>query len=81
MDIRYQDAANLMELPAYAGMGLGEATSLRRREAKFDSNGFVVTGGETGTQNHEVRGVPLFPASAAFPVNLKAGTRADENSP
>lgn len=62
MDRRYQEAAKLVQLLAYSGMRLAEATSLRWKDVNFDATRFTVTGGEEGTKNHEVREVPLFPA-------------------
>lgn len=66
MDRRCQEAANLVELLAYSGMRLNEAVSLRWRDVQFEAEKFVVTGGEEGTKNHEVRIVPLFPAMRAL---------------
>lgn len=66
MDRRYVEAANLVELLAYSGMRLAEATALRWTDVSFDAGRFVVRGGEGGTKNHEVRNVPLFPALRAF---------------
>jgi integrase len=43
-------------------MRLAEATSLRWGDINFEDGRFNVTGGETGTKNHESRQVPLFPA-------------------
>ena len=66
MDRRYREAANLVELLAYSGMRLGEATSLRWSNVNFQASRFLVTGGESGTKNLEVREVPLFPALRGF---------------
>jgi len=59
-------AADLCELIAYSGCRLNEANSIRWGDINFDQKRFVVTGGETGTKNHEFRVVPLFPALEAF---------------
>lgn len=59
---RSTPAADLVELLAYSGMRLGEAIELRLGDINFQRNIFLVTGGEIGTKNHEVRAVPLFPA-------------------
>jgi integrase len=56
------DAADLCELLAYSGCRLGEATALRWGDIDFEARQFTITGGESGTKNHEVRTVPLFPA-------------------
>lgn len=80
MDARYAEAANLVELLAYSGMRLSEATSLRWRDVQFEGKKFVVTGGEDGTKNHEVRSVPLFPAMSAFLEKLNAtGNNASDD--
>lgn len=61
-DCRAWTAANLIELLAYSGMRLAEATALTWGEVDFERSQFVVTGGIKGTKNHEARAVPLFPA-------------------
>ncbi|MEZ5277866.1 MAG: tyrosine-type recombinase/integrase [Opitutaceae bacterium] len=63
---RFVDAADLVELLAYSGMRLTEATSMRWRDIDFENGRFVVTGGVTGTKNHEERVVPLFPTLRTF---------------
>lgn len=72
MDCRYLEAANLIEVLAYSGMRLAEATSLQWKNVDFTAKRFAVTGGETGTKNHEVREVPLFPALGEFLKKLHA---------
>jgi len=79
-DMRHQDsrsapAADLVELLAYSGMRLAEAASIRWREVFLEQQQFVVTGGEAGTKNHEVRSVPLFPALQQFLERLKGELR------
>jgi integrase len=54
--------ADLVELLAYSGMRLGEATALLWRDVDFDRNTLTVTGGEAGTKNHEFRVVPMADA-------------------
>ena len=66
--------ADLVELLAYSGMRLAEATSLLWGDVDFERNCFTVTGGETGTKNHEARTVPLFPALAKLLERLRDGT-------
>ena len=56
------DSADLLELLAYSGMRLNEATSLRWDDVNFKRGVFMVTGGEKGTKNSEFRQAPLFPA-------------------
>ena len=66
LDVRYQRAANLVELLAYSGLRKGEANALTWKDVDFERGSFTVTGGEAGTKNHEVRVVPLFPALADY---------------
>ena len=56
---RERGGADLIELLAYSGMRLREATALRWRDVNFSQGVFTVTGGERGTKNHEQRTVPL----------------------
>ncbi len=51
--------ADLVELLAYSGMRLGEATALLWRYVDFHRGVVMVTGGEAGTKNHEHRVVPM----------------------
>jgi len=62
LDRRYWNAADLVELLAYSGMRKGEANAITWGDIDWGRGSFVVTGGETGTKNHEVRVVPLFPS-------------------
>ncbi len=71
LDIRYQAAADLVELLAYSGMRKGEANAFRMEDVDFDRGTFKVTGGEVGTKNHEARVVPLFPVLGAFLERLQ----------
>lgn len=71
LDIRYQSAADLVELLAYSGMRKGEANAFRMEDVDFDRGTFKVTGGEVGTKNHEARVVPLFPVLGAFLERLQ----------
>jgi len=74
-DSRSWPAADLAELLAYSGMRLAEATSIRWREVYAELQQFVVTGGEAGTKNREVRTVPLFPAMRDFLERLRGELR------
>ncbi|WOO42360.1 tyrosine-type recombinase/integrase [Rubellicoccus peritrichatus] len=71
MDSRYWPAADLVELLAYSGMRKGEANELRWEDIDFDRGQFVVTGGETGTKNHDIRHIPLFPVLSGFLERLQ----------
>jgi len=67
-----QPGADLVEFLAYSGCRRGEATAMTWGDVNFEAKTFTVTGGETGTKNHEARVVPLFPALEKFLLKLKA---------
>lgn len=69
-DKRSWPAANLVELLAYSGMRLGEATSILWEHVDFEKKKFTVTGGIRGTKNMETRVVPMFPALEKFLLRL-----------
>jgi len=56
---RERGGADLVELLAYSGMRLREATELRWRDVDFVTGVYRVTGGEVGTKNHEQRTAPM----------------------
>ena len=72
LDIRYQPAADFIELLAYSGMRKAEANAFRLTDVDFKRGCFTVTGGEHGTKNHEARVVPLFPVLQGFLERLQA---------
>ena len=80
LDVRFYHGANLVELLAYSGMRLAEATSILWRDVDFENGRFAVSGGDLGTKNHEVRVVPLFPAMRKFLEQLRAATELDLDS-
>ena len=47
-------------------MRKGEANAFRWGDIDWNWGLFAVTGGETGTKNHEVRHVPVFPQFREF---------------
>ena len=51
--------ADLVELLAYSGCRVAEATSLRWSDVSFERDCITVTGGEKGTKNNENRTVPM----------------------
>lgn len=67
-----QTGANLCEFLAYSGCRRGEATSITWGDVNLEQKTFTVTGGETGTKNHEARVIPLFPSLESFLLRLKA---------
>lgn len=70
-----KSGADLVELLAYSGLRLGEATALRWADVDFEKNTITVTGGEAGTKNHESRIIPMTAACNA----LLQGLRAERN--
>ena len=66
-----EPSANLIEFLALSGCRISEATSMTWGDVNFELQCFTVTGGETGTKNHEARTVPLFPSLAAFLHRLR----------
>ena len=51
-------------------MRLSEATNIKWGEIDFERDHFVVSGGEVGTKNSQIRTVPLFPAMRKFLENI-----------
>lgn len=62
--------ADLVELLAYSGCRLSEATSMRWRDVDFEKGTVRVTGGELGTKNHEQRTVPMTEALRSLLLKL-----------
>ncbi|WP_269537366.1 tyrosine-type recombinase/integrase [Cerasicoccus fimbriatus] len=81
MDIRYWNAADLVELLAYSGMRKGEANAFLWGDIDWERGSYVVTGGETGTKNHEARVVPLFPTLKGFLERKAADTPNGKPAP
>ncbi len=54
--------ADLVELLAYSGCRIAEATAIQWGDVDFEKNTLRVTGGEVGTKNQEQRTVPLTQA-------------------
>jgi integrase len=76
-DCRARNAGNLVELLAYSGMRLSEATALTWGDVDFERGQFTVTGGLKGTKNHEVRCVPLFPAMRSLLEHIKSERKSN----
>lgn len=64
--------ADLVELLAYSGCRIHEATSLRWSDVDFDRGCVTVSGGEQGTKNHEQRTIPMTDALRALLLRLKS---------
>ena len=68
---RAKPGADLMELLAYSGMRLGEATAMVWGDVDFEKNTLTVTGGEAGTKNHEFRVIPMPDALRSLLLRMK----------
>jgi integrase len=66
-----EQSANLIEFLALSGCRIAEATAMTWGDVNFELQCFTVTGGATGTKNHEARTVPLFPSLQAFLLRLR----------
>ena len=69
-----KSGADLVELLAYSGCRVAEATSLRWCDVSVERNCITITGGDTGTKSHESRTVPMTTALG----NLIERIRADQ---
>jgi integrase len=63
--------ADLVELLAYSGCRIAEATALTWADVDFEKNTLTVTGGERGTKNHEQRTIPITSALRALLSRLR----------
>jgi integrase len=72
-DYRERGAGDLVELLAYSGARLGEATSLRWCDVDWQRDTLTI-GADGYTKNGECRTVPLFPALKAFLQRLHEKT-------
>ncbi len=66
-----KSGADLVELLAYSGCRLKEATSIRWGDIDFKKNTLTVTGGDEGTKNREQRTVPITTALKELFQRLK----------
>ncbi len=64
--------ADLVELLAYSGCRIAEATALTWADADFAKNTLTITGGEQGTKNREFRVVPMTGALRGLLERLTA---------
>ncbi len=55
------EAADFVELLGYSGCRQMEGNSIKWEDVNFDLGTVRITGGETGTKNHDFRFVPMFP--------------------
>jgi len=73
--------ADLVELLAYSGCRIQEATSLKWSDVDFDKNALTITGGEIGTKNHEPRTIPMTDALKNLLVRLREIAEPKPNDP
>ena len=67
-------SAELVQLLAFTGMRIEEATWLTWADCNFDRMLLTVRGNlETGTKNSEIRFVPMIPAAKTFLERLRVG--------
>ncbi len=72
--------ADLVELLAYSGCRLGEATALRWADVSFERNCVTVTGGDNGTKNYEHRTVPMTEALRGLLLRVRAENQPADTS-
>lgn len=68
--------ADLVELLAYSGCRLAEATAIKWADIDFEKSAVRVTGGDVGTKNHEHRTFPMTQALRMLLLRLR-----DEQEP
>ena len=68
--------ADLVELLAYSGCRIAEATALTWKDVDFEKNALTISGGERGTKNYEQRVVPMNQALRSLLTRLR-----DERNP
>jgi integrase len=71
--------ADLVELLAYSGCRVAEATSLRWSDLSFERNCVTITGGEIGTKNHENRTVPMTDALRELLLRIRGDKHPERN--
>ena len=69
---RSKPGADLVELMAYSGMRLREATSLAWKDVDFIKGALTVRGGEHGTKNGEERTIPMTSALRELQLRLRS---------
>ena len=67
-----QQSADLVEFLAYSGCRIAEARAVTWEHVNFTRKTLTITGGLSGTKNHEIRTIPLFPALEAFLLRYRA---------
>ena len=68
----------LVKLLGTSGMKLSEATNIKWGEIDFERDHLVVSGGEVGSKNRQIRTVPLFPAMLKFLESILTSMKCPE---
>ena len=71
--------ADLVELLAFSGCRLAEATSIRWSDVSMERNCITITGGEVGTKNNENRTVPMTSALQELLLRLQSEREVKPN--
>lgn len=69
---RAKEAPDFIEFLGYSGLRLGEAREVLWCDINFDLDSLLVTGGENGTKNHDVRTIPIFAPLRRLLLKMKA---------
>jgi len=70
--VRAKGGADLVELLAYSGCRIAEANALTWADVNFEKKTLTVSGGATGTKNHEFRVIPMNGALYSLLTRLNA---------
>jgi integrase len=74
-----KSGADLVELLAYSGCRVAEATALRWSDVSFERNCITVTGGDKGTKNYESRTVPMTDALRELLIRVQGENEPQPN--
>lgn len=70
--MKAKPGADLVELLAYSGCRIAEATALTWQDVAFDSGTLTIRGGLDGTKNYETRMLPMTNALRTLLLRLKS---------
>ncbi len=75
MRLRAVESANWIEFLGYSGCRTGEAGAVCWKDVDWERKSISITGGETGTKNHECRVIPLFLPLERLLVSIRSSLR------
>jgi integrase len=78
--LKAKPGADLVELLAYSGCRIAEATALTWSDADFEANALKIRGGIDGTKNYETRIVPMTDALRNLLLRLKADQKPEPSN-